>query len=518
MLDHFSAARDSVHLTASAAKRSGPSSGGAPRPNLTLAQGEWVRVEAKGQARYWTVQDHEVLVGRTLAELVAVMRAPTLSSGALQAMAESRASIWLSPFEDVHRLTFGHELRVTPSGPRVHRWLRPDTFLDGEKAPAEVMRDAITRATERATRDETGATFALSGGLDSTTLLALTARDDVLRTGLRAYCAVPDPHAVTHVRGRSADEWPDASVMAATAGVSVERLVNPGTDWLGVADDFHERNLMPIRVPANLWWLRQLEQRAVRNGHRIIVTGQSGNATFSNGRPQAPRPLLPDGTWQQDAPRRRLFRTLRKLWRQSPPSAVGPGIPIRIADHILGMDPWTRWCLAEPPAGAFGPWTGADVEWRDPLGSPTVISAAWSLPTSAWGAKGSDRTLARQVARDLVPNHVRLSRVRGIQGADMPGMLRLHAASYAHAVDRVRQSPSAREFLDTDILGRSIALLHGDLRSARVFQQQYLKPLAVGLFAAWWDAEGQTRFADRGRPGCSGSHSSRSCTEAAPRN
>lgn len=176
-------------------------------------------------------------------------------------MAGSRASVWLSPFQDVHRLTFGHELRVTPSGPRISRWLRTETTPEMHREPAEVMREAIRRAIEEATSGHAGATFALSGGLDSTTLLALAARDDVLRTGLRAYCAVPDPQSAVHVRGRLTDEWPDASSVAAASGVNVQRLVNPGSDWHDAADDIHERNLMPILVPANLWWLRRARAR-----------------------------------------------------------------------------------------------------------------------------------------------------------------------------------------------------------------------------------------------------------------
>jgi hypothetical protein len=156
-------------------------------------------------------------------------------------------------------------------------------------------------------------------------------------------------------------------------------------------------------------------------------------------------------------------------------------------DHVLAMDPWTRWCLVEPFSTAGRPGAGPGVKWKDPLGSARVITAAMSLPAAAWGAKGSDRVIARQVGRGLIPEHVRLSRVRGIQGADMPGVLLAHADAYAAAVDRVAQSPSAREFLDTRVLSRSVALLRADLNSARVFRQHYLRPLAVGLFAAWWD-------------------------------
>lgn len=457
-------------------------------PGAELNLGESVRVEAKGQGRYWTVEDGRVLVGRTLPEVVSAMSQPRLSLGAMSAFAGRRASIWLSPFENVHRLTFGHELLVTATGPQVNRWLRPELAPEARGEPEVVMWEAITRAIDDATRGHSGATVALSAGLDSTILLALAARLPRLRDGLRACCAAPDHDGVLPVRGRCADEWPDASSVAALARVPVRRLLDEDRfNWLELADDVHKYSLMPVLGAANLWWLRKMNQMAVENGHGIVLTGQSGNATFSNGRPSAPQPLRADGTWDPGPRSWRRLHTLRTLHRRKPPSALRPEIPVTMPDHVLDMAPWTRFCLVEPFSTADRPRTSGDVAWKDPLGSPEVITAAHSLPAAAWGAKGSDRTIARQVGRGLIPEHVRLSQVRGVQGADMPGTLLAHADSYVDAVDRVRQSPTAREFLDTDVLSRGLDLLRGDLRSARVFQQHYLRPLAVGLFAAWWD-------------------------------
>lgn len=450
-----------------------------------------MQVRAKGQSRYWTVQEGRVLVGRSLPEVVGAMARPQLSLGSLSAFAGVRASVWLTPFEGVHRLTFGHELRASATGPQVSRWLRPETAPAARGEADTVMREAILRAIEDATRGHEGATVALSGGLDSTIVLALAARLPQLRGGLRAWCAAPDPEGVIAVRGRCADEWPDAAAVASRAGVPAGRLVDEaGFNWLDVADDVHRHSLLPVLGPANLWWLRQLDQQAIGQGHALVMTGQSGNATFSNGRPSAPRPLLADGTWQKGPrpPRtKRLVCALRGLRRRVPTTALRPEIPVTMPDHVLDMDPWTRWCLVEPFAATDRPRTAGDVEWKDPLGSPEVIMAAHSLPASAWGARGSDRVIARQVGRGLIPEHVRRSRFRGVQGADMPGTLLAHVASYQDAVERVAESPTAREFLDTDVLRRSVGLLRDDLRSARVFQRNYLRPLAVGLFAAWWD-------------------------------
>lgn len=447
------------------------------------------RVEEKGHARYWTVEAGRLLVGQSLAEVVGGMRRPRLSVGALSAMAGAKVSIWLTPYEGVHRLTFGHELHLTSTGPQVRRWFHPEQVATTSEDPAAVMRRAITGAIESATREVRGATVALSGGLDSTILLALAALDPRLGGNVHAYCAVPDPSCTTPVPGRTADEWSAAAAAAELAGIPAGRLTDDGFNWLDSADEFHARNLSPVLAAPNLWWLRRLEDQAVSNGHRVILTGASGNATFSHGRLHRMRPLLADGTHEQPARRTSLRVALRGRLRRSPPRAILPGIRVNMPEHILEMDPWTRWCLAEPPASANGPWTGANVVWKDPLGSPEVIAAAMSLPASAWGTSVSQRALARQVGVGLIPEHVRLNQVRGIQGTDLPGMMLRHANSYRSAVDRVSASESARQFLDTRVLRRGVDLLlvHGDLASAGVFMRTYLRPLAVGLFAAWWD-------------------------------
>lgn len=188
-----------------------------------------------------------------------------------------------------------------------------------------------------------------------------------------------------------------------------------------------------------------------------------------------------------------LLARLRDLIPSGPPRVVRQ-LPIRIPEHVLDMNPWTRWCLAEPPASSLGPWTGADVTWIDALADPGVIRTALALDPTVWGTRGSDRALARQVGVGLLPEQVRQCRDHGIQGTDFPAHLMRDTVSYVAAIDRVTQSHSARLFIDPGRMMRSIRLLDGDLGSAKTFQRHYLKPLAVGLFAAWWDDQGQASY------------------------
>lgn len=460
-----------------------------------------MRVESKGEQRFWTCAGSDIIVGSTLPEVVRSITDPQLSFGALAAAASPRASLWLTPFEGVHRLTFGHELRATSAGPRVTRWFMPEAETPTTSEPAAVMRRAISNAIETATQGHEGGVVALSGGLDSTVVLALAQRNPRLRAGLRAYCAVPEPSCIAAVPARIADEWPAAAAVAEHVGVPVEAMSgHVDFNWLDVADEYHARHFAPVKAVANMWWLRQLEEQAVHRGTPLILTGQSGNATFSNGRRNALRPLRPDGFWEAQTSSKRMKAALRRVARRHPAPVARPGIPVHMPDHVLDMDPWTRWCLAEPPVPGVGPWTGADVTWCDPLGSAEVIAAAMSMPDDAWGEQRDDRLLAREVGRGLIPEVVRLNRVRGVQGADMPGVMQRYIDSYVEAVERVSSSESARQFLDVRVLTSALSLLRGDLRAARVFRRHYLKPLAAGLFAAWWDDQRRSGRVQRHQP------------------
>ncbi|MDQ1306052.1 MAG: hypothetical protein QG671_1884 [Actinomycetota bacterium] len=467
-----------------------------------LDLGESVSVLGKGEARYWTESDGDVWLADSLPELITGTGDHKLSPGALAAFADRRGGIWLTPFTGVHRLTFGHRLEFAPRGPEVTRWLRPEANLDRRTSLREVaalLREVIEAEVAAALGPDVSASVAMSGGLDSTLVAAIAAEGVSDPNRLTAYCAVPSPPPPPEriPRGRIADEWPLAEAVGEYTGIATVRLANlDRVDWLDSVDSFHARHFRSLPAQSNYWWLAAMEEAAMAAGHRIILTGQSGNATLSGGPPHAAPPLLADGSWAAGGLRARSLDAIRRLRAGagaggggSWPSPVRPGLPVSMPDHVLAMDPWLRWCLADPPTGGRGPWTGADVTWVDPLGTASVITAAMSLPTGVWHRRrrGVDRALARDLAADLLPAAVGGNQLRGQQGTDMPWLLLEHAEHYLAAIDRVCQSPTARTFLDTEALAASGVLLRAGYAEAHVWQQVYLNAIAVGLFADWWD-------------------------------
>lgn len=446
-----------------------------------LHEGERKRVRYKGDAQYWTRLGDQVLISRALGPLVSRLPSPQLSPASLAAYAQGFGGTWVTPFEGVHRLTFGHELVAEPSGPRITRWLTPRPWRPADGSPAEALRSAVTAAVEESLAGETEVTLAVSGGLDSTVVAAVAASLVPDPEKLVGYCASPREEPPRGRAGRMYDEWELAAPAARRAGISPVRLQNgDGVDWLDLAPEIHERLLLPTPAPANAWWLRGVEMAARAAAHRMILTGQSGNATFSGGPAVLPR---------RGGIRKPLAAARRGLTRRGSgdlPSPHRRGATPVLPDHVRDDDLWTRWCLAEPNVPGKGPWTGSDVSWRDPLGSPEVVSLAWGLPREAWTDDRGPRALARSVGRGLIPETVRLNTARGVQVADQAAMIHRRAAQYRAAVDTVCRSNSAASFLDLDVLADSVGLFDS-VQSAERWRRTYLRALTVGLFAAWWD-------------------------------
>ena len=479
-----------------------------------------IRVERKGYARYWTMFAGQLRHGASLPELFAQLpEPPPLDVGRLHAMAAGQGGIWLTPYAGVERLTFGHRLTwVSGEPPLIERWFTPeDEPLAQAGAGIDRMRLAIRAAISEELGSEDDCTVAMSGGLDSPTVAAIAAQ--VLReegggagpAGVLALCASPQQGTPATGAAKVADDWPAARAVGdRIEGLDVRRLTNGGQIGpIDVAEEFHRRWAMPLSAPANAWWLGGVESVASREARRVILTGGSGNATFSVGPPGAPGRLLPDGSREAPSGRSSLLgRTDRARGAGRPgwpdgvsrrvrgalrgrgatlPSPLRAGPAAKMPDHVLAMSPYLRWCLAEAMSPAVGPWTGADVRWADPLGAPQVIRAAFAMPAPEWTADGLDRSVARRMTKGLLPDQVRLRRAKGEQSADLPDLLRRHADRYTDALDSFRGSPTTGKILDTDVMWQSRHLLRGSRADALAWRLNYLRPFTVGLFTAWWD-------------------------------
>ncbi|MEI6624566.1 MAG: asparagine synthase-related protein, partial [Actinomycetes bacterium] len=426
------------------------------------------------------------------------------------------------------------------------RWWRPEeievqrgrnqsAFLESYLA----VFDAAVAAHLPATGD-VGAM--MSGGLDSTAVVASAAA--ALRgTGRRvtSYVSAPVPGFVgPATRDLDHDETAIAHSLAASiGGVDIEPVRNERHVLdIDFADDQAERTWLPYRNPANLVWMREIMHRAYESRLPAVLTGQTGNATFSSDRPDVlaelfvsgrlgtvidgfrsrsratgvpvatllrstlVRPFVPEGVLA-------VYRGLRNrrtvgsmaIYLDSVPFAkgaverFGDEAVLRAMRNGGGLHDsrrfgWLAWMRMSPgldaaftPAGYWG------VVYADPLGTRALVDAVAALPPEAWLIEGRTRAVARAAMKGRVPDPIRLRVRRGTQAPDWFLWARNRLPDYLRAVEDIGQSALVSEIIDVPLLRDRVSKWPLEQAAQRppITDHSTTRAIGVGLFVRWWE-------------------------------
>lgn len=437
----------------------------------------------------------------------------------------------------IRRVPLGHVLRHAPGRPPVvERWFRPETAEDRSIRTADapgLMLSAVRGAVEASLPADGPVAATLSGGLDSSTVVA-TAAGLLRGSGRRiaAYTHVPLPGTPAPSPGWEADDGPYAAATARyVGGVDLTELVNEArTTPLQATDVAIRATWQPVFNPINQGWFNEAFARAGAAGSPVLLTGAAGNFTFSRDRGGILRELAVQHRWRAVAadvrarhglgtPWRSAVRSvvreaapdavLRRYWRWRgiDPEGTLPGyrdLPFReelISDEArAGLQPMSR--AFRPTRADYVGLTLLDsariglaqnlsdtVWWSDPLSDPAVVSLALRLPEEAWLAGGLDRGLARTATAGLLPDEVRLRRTLGAQGADAGEVTRGEEARYRDLLDRIRASATASAVIDTDRLERSLGAELADPAGAIHWQGVFGRAFAFGQYICWYEDE-----------------------------
>ncbi|GAB4012721.1 asparagine synthase-related protein [Nocardioides ultimimeridianus] len=478
-----------------------------------------------------------LVVGTHPRDLIeALPRPPALDRGKLADLLALHDDPVSTIFSGIRRVPLGHVLHHTPGRPpTVERWFRPETTEDRSIAVTEApgLMMAAVRDAVQASLPETGPVAAtLSGGLDSSTVVATAA--GLLRgsgRAISAYTHVPLRGTRDPSPGWEADDGPYAAATARhVGGVDLTELVNDGTTPLQASEAAIRATWQPPFNPINQGWFNEAFARAEAAGSPILLTGASGNLTFSRDRGGILRELAARHRWRAIAGDLRARHGAGTPWRSAVRSVLreaAPDAALRRYWRLRGIDPegtlpgyrdlpFREELISEEARAGLAPMsrvfrpTRADyvqlalldnarigfvqnmsesVWWSDPLSDPAVVSLALRLPEEAWLAGGLDRGLARTATAGLLPDRVRLRRTLGAQGADAGVVTRGEAGRYRDLLDRIRASPTACEVIDTYRLERSLGAEFANPAGAIEWQGVFGRAFAFGQFICWYDDE-----------------------------
>jgi asparagine synthase (glutamine-hydrolysing) len=342
-------------------------------------------------------------------------------------------------YKDISRIPPAHVVAITPGHVHRERYWRveetPDAGSDSPTERAELLRGTLRKAIRGRVSGARHVGSMLSGGLDSGAVTALAA-EYLGGQGRRltAFTSVP-AFATPSLRNDAAlvNEGPSAADVARSYD-SIDHVLVPARTVSPLAGIRRAMTIVgePSIASANQGWITEIMADAQARGVDVLLTGQVGDFVMA-GRPAKPgwqlRRLAPD--WL-----RRLRRADWKPWRlaESPwrsSSVIHPDFAreVRLAE------------LVHDQRASHG------MSVLDPLQDKRVMELMFSAPRPAVSGT-SDRWLFRQSLAGVLPEHVRLSRTKGLQSADIVERLVASWTEVEEALALAEASPLARRCLD----------------------------------------------------------------------
>ena len=453
----------------------------------------------------------------------------------------------LTPFEDVYLLPAGHLLRVRRDGveKRVY-WSamsEPLIKLKSDWEYEEAFREVLGEAVRCRLRSRRPVGVMMSGGLDSTTVACLAARELAARgQRLTAFTSVPMAGYRNWLRSsRLADESEYVEAVREHAGnLDVVYCRAEGRHPLSDTGRLMAMLEQPYKIFENLFWLDDILEAARERQIGVMLDGGAGNRTISWG---IPLPCLlytlrkgrlgrfAKEFWATTGGEHRwrsmlffllinmLPYDLQKMYYQyrepgkfkisQALTPINPDFARRM--HVderfrrFHFDPFfigsgdsrsqRREELQVDYFSQVGPITtkhglAYGLVQRDPTMDKRVIEFCIRVPDEQYVRNGQCRLLVRRAMAGLLPDKVRLNtRVRGEQGADWSQRLQPYWPSLRAEIGEIGTLALEREYLDIPRIRSELdkIVTLGDNGPANPALRMLIRSL---IFSRWLRSEG----------------------------
>lgn len=320
-------------------------------------------------------------------------------------------------FEHVEHLLPGHRMRVSRAGVEIAPWWEPR--LDPEDLESTSLllslREALGASVSRSLRADVPVGAYLSGGLDSTLLTALAAREAAIETFTIAF---EGQESYDYARSTIviSDDAPFAALAAKELGVAMEIVPVRRS---GMAEDLARIAAIDDALPA---WEQEIAQhhlaRAASRRVKAVLVGDAADETHYGyhflldeeatrtpgaivrrlGSVPVRRDRFPDPASRLDAHYRSLV--------EAAGGRHGTTRERQLATTLLILKRWLPRLLhnGDIHTMAFG------LEARVPFAGVDLLDLALRVPPELGLRGGVEKWALREAARDLVPEEVRLRR------------------------------------------------------------------------------------------------------------
>ncbi|MCS0606797.1 asparagine synthase-related protein [Massilia solisilvae] len=445
-------------------------------------------------------------------------------------------------FKDIARVQPGHVVTLDGTGLRSTPYHRFDNLkmlrLPSDQDYVDAFREHLDRAVARALRSAGKVASHLSSGFDSSTVTAVAARLlDGRGQDLLSYTSIPRPgFGAALASGRHADERAGATALSKRFPNIRHFLVN--TDRVSPLDLLDPMVARLDRAPMNLMnlvWVTAINEHAVQQGAKVLLTGQKGNMTISYSGFRFLYSLLRSGDLGQWLHELRGFRRNGASWGHLLRSSFGPMLPqpvwnaLQAARRRPGNTTGSpvhprfvaRMSASHPSAGvhvrrlpgqqmrihvlmrqdpgeyyAAANWDG--LEWRDPTADLRLVEFLLSVPERQFGHHGQDRWLLRRAMHEVLPPEITQARTKGLQCADWYETLTPEVPRMRSLVEEAARSSRVGEYVDLAPIEQALACWPSadEAKERGALDMQLQRTIAATGFMRYvenWDAASAVR-------------------------
>jgi asparagine synthase (glutamine-hydrolysing) len=442
-------------------------------------------------------------------------------------------------YKDVYRLPLGSAIELSADNWReIWRYdlfARPQIRLGRSEDYVEAALSLFDRGVEAVLGDATKPAIMLSGGLDSAMVAASALKVLPESIDLKAYTFGPESGwNAAPPRGAFLSDFPAVRAFAqANPRIALTCETNHGKDLRYRMREMVEAADGAPAMAGTAWIEHALFEAAAEAGCDVMLCGTMGNLGFSSAAPWAYAEFLRTGRWIA------LHRALasrradhRSLWRR----LLGLGISPLLPDPVWSMlqklkEPGGRQEVMPPALSAGWPGyaaarrrasgAGANPErmvpaskreyWcailaedgqdqglyaqamelihglplRDPTAYRPLLEFCWGCPTDVFLRDGTDRWLAREMARGRLPEAQRTNRDYGRQFVDVSDRVARVSGELGEELERMGDDPDIAAMID---LAGLAALVRGARPTGAAYDHAKALPLMgtlpLGIAAA----------------------------------